>query len=529
MRTSGHRPGPVPSPLSPALNMEPRMSDRLASPIRPDEPLPEGVEQAPRGARAMAMVRWGLVGLMAVAAAATWGYHAASSGVLSRTESRFHCPMHPSVVMATRGECPICGMDLVPIAGDVKAKAPDARAAAAGGAAGAGAGDVLAAEPARPQYTCPMHLAFVTGDPVARCPDCGMKLVPKEPAARAAEGVPGLAPVELAADRIQLMGMKLAVAARERLSSTIRTVGFVAPDEAGLVSVTTRFSGWVESVGVGQTGQLVEKGAVLATVYSPDLVNAQQVFLNAVKWSDRKAGGAPSAATNELERDARLRLELLGVAREDVDEIAKAGQPQQAMSIRSPVRGYVARKNVLKGLFLQPGTELFQIADLSRVWLLADVYESEIARVKVGQKARLELAAWPGEAFEGRVQFIYPALNAGSRTLQARIEFRNPGLKLRPGMYGDVTLEAGAETAVVIPREALVDTGETQYVFVARGEGRFEPRRVRAGWSGAGKVAILDGLAAGERVVTSANFVLDSESRLRAAIEGTAGATGRAP
>ena len=127
------------------------------------------------------------------------------------------------------------------------------------------------------------------------------------------------------------------------------------------------------------------------------------------------------------------------------------------------------------------------------------------------------------------MQFIYPALNAGSRTLQARIEFRNPGLKLRPGMYGDVTLEAGAETAVVIPREALVDTGETQYVFVARGEGRFEPRRVRAGWSGAGKVAILDGLAAGERVVTSANFVLDSESRLRAAIEGTAGATGHAP
>jgi Cu(I)/Ag(I) efflux system membrane fusion protein len=150
--------------------------------------------------------------------------------------------------------------------------------------------------------------------------------------------------------------------------------------------------------------------------------------------------------------------------------------------------------------------------------VLADVYEAEIGRVKVGQRATLELAAWPGETFTGRVTFLYPALNTGSRTLQARLEFRNPGLRLRPGMYGDVTLDVGATEAVVVPREALVDTGDLQYVFVARGGGRFEPRRVRSGLSSDGEVAILAGLAEGETVVTTAAFLLDSESRLRAAL-----------
>jgi Cu(I)/Ag(I) efflux system membrane fusion protein len=184
------------------------------------------------------------------------------------------------------------------------------------------------------------------------------------------------------------------------------------------------------------------------------------------------------------------------------------------------VRGYIAKKAALRGVYVQPGTELFQIADLSTVWLIADVYETEIGRVKVGQQAVLELPSYPGEKFTGKVTFIYPALAAGSRTLQARIEFKNPTLKLRPGMYGDVTLDLGDQSAIVVPAEALVDTGESQYVFVSKGGGRFEPRRVKAGWSGGGRVAVLEGLAEGERVVTTANFLLDSESRLRAAIEG---------
>jgi Cu(I)/Ag(I) efflux system membrane fusion protein len=381
-----------------------------------------------------------------------------------------------------------------------------------------------------------MHPAFVTTDPKARCPDCGMKLVPREPpapqAAAPGPGVPGLAPVELTADRIQLSGMRTAAAVRGPLAATIRTAGFVAADETRVVSVTVRYSGWIERVEGAQTGQLVDKGAVLATVYSPDLLNAQQVFLNAIRWS---SGAAPptgasltAAPVSDLERDARARLELLGVSAEDIQAIAKAGKPARDVNVRAPARGHITRRSAIQGLYVSPGTELFQIADLSTVWVLADVYESEMARVRVGQKASFETSAWPGERFTGRVTFVYPSINAGTRTLQARLEFRNPGLKLRPGLYGDVSLETGASEAVIVPREALVDTGDVQYVFVAKGGGRFEPRRVRVGWSGEDKVAILEGVADGERVVTTASFLVDSESRLRAAIEGFGGSGGDA-
>jgi Cu(I)/Ag(I) efflux system membrane fusion protein len=381
-----------------------------------------------------------------------------------------------------------------------------------------------------------MHPAFVTDDPKLRCPECGMKLVPKNPdaapehAAMPADGVPGLTPVELSADRIQLIGMKTAVAMREPLAASIRTVGFVTASEKGLVSVNARFSGWIESLGAGDIGQFVRRGAVLATLYSPEAVGAQQQFLAAARWSEGKPAGTAGGASPQSDygRDNRQRLVLLGFAPEDIDAIAAAGVPSQTVNLRAPVSGHVAKKAALRGIYVTPGTELFQIADLSTVWLIADVYESEIGRVKVGQKAVLELPAYPGERFTGKVTFVYPALAPGSRTLQARIAFRNPGLKILPGMYGDVTLDLGDQNAIVVPSEALVDTGEVQYVFVSKGGGRFEPRRVRSGWSGGGRVAVLEGLAEGERVVTTANFLLDSESRLRAAIEGFgAGAAGR--
>jgi len=495
------------------------MSD--GAPSRPDhhETLPEGEEQAPPGTRTMAMVRWALVGLMALTAVAAWTWHVRTSMPgASVAGAQFICPMHPQILTDRKGECPICGMDLVP-AGARPAAGSSATAGGPPGAAGAA------------EYTCPMHPAFVTADPKARCPDCGMKLVARAPAPPpGATGVPGLVPVDLGSDRIQLIGMKTAPATRQPLAASFRAVGFVAPNEAGLVSVTTRFSGWVESLGVGQTGTLVRQGEVLASIYSPEMLNAQQVFLNAIKWSDRKAGGATAGvASTDLERDARLRLELLGVFHEDIDAIAKAGTPQRAINVRAPVRGYVARKNVIRGLYVQSGSELFQIADLSTVWVLVDVSESEISRLTVGQKAVLELGAYPGERFRGAVQFVYPALNTGSRTLQARLEFRNPGLKLRPGMYGDVTLETAGGDALVVPVDALVDTGEHQYVFVDRGGGRFEPRAVRTAPARDGLVAILSGLAEGETVVTTANFLLDSESRLRAAVEGFAASAVGAP
>jgi Cu(I)/Ag(I) efflux system membrane fusion protein len=461
----------------------------------------------------MAIVRWALVAIMALAAVGAWVHYGASAGVLGDA-SRFHCPMHPSIVMAQEGECPICGMDLVAVGRT--------------GAAPETAAEAHAHAAAKALYVCPMDCVagFETADPQARCPKCGMKLVAKRPSApEHAEGVEGLVPVQLTLDRVQLAGMKTAVAAREALSPSVRTVGVVTPNEGRLVSVTTRFSGWAESVGVAQAGELVERGQVLASVYSPEMISAQQAFLNAVKWADRRPGAAGAAAPPQLNvdlgREARQRLSQLGLAAEDIEALARAGEPSQKVNVRAPIRGHVGRKNLLRGAYVQPGTELFQLADLSTVWVLADLYEADLGRVKVGGEATFELHAYPGERFRGRVQLVAPAVSPATRTLQVRLVLENPGLKLRPGMYGDVTLDVDALEGVVVPREAIVDTGELQYVFVSKEGGRFEPRRVRRGGETDGRVVLLEGVAEGERVVTTANFLLDSESRLRAAVEGS--------
>ena len=380
------------------------MSEREEAPARRDEPLPEGEERAPPGTRTMALVRWAIVALMAALAAGSWIYLAADAGGTG-DDSRWQCPMHPRIATAHRGECPICGMDLVPVAA-------------------ASAGTPARAAPADGGFLCPMHLQVGSADPEARCPDCGMKLWERERAlawarqheplpdsTESAAGVPGLAPVEIAADRVQLSGMRTAVAARETLAPVIRTAGFVAASETAVVSVTTRFAGWVETLGSAQTGQLVRKGDVLATLYSPDLAAVQQAYLNALRWTEGPtATGRPSSVT-DLERDARARLEQLGVSPEDVALLASTGKPLREVSVRAPARGHITRRTAVRGLYVAPGTELFQIADLGTVWVLADVYESEIGRVRVGQAAAFETTAWPGERFTGKVAFVSPALS----------------------------------------------------------------------------------------------------------------------
>jgi len=438
------------------------------------EPMPEGEEAPPPWVHAMALVRWGLIALMAVAAVGTWVHF---FGVFPRAGARvaqqYHCPMHPSVIMDHRGECPICGMDLVPVTAPAPASAPASQPASAG------------------------------------------------------QSVPGLRPVMLSAERVGLVGLQTAKVGRAKSAPGLRTVGFVAPNERGLAQIHTRFAGWIETLAVARTGQRVSRGQVLATVYSPDLLNAQQDFLNVLDWSTAQAtaggvAGAPRTGT-QLARDARRKLELLGVSEEEIAEIQRTGKPLHALKVRASIAGYVTQKTALRGLYVQPGTQLFEIADLSTVWVLADLYEYEVARVKVGQTARFSLAAYPGQVFAGRVQFIYPALSTDSRTLRVRLELKNPGLKLRPGMFGDVQLERGTTHGLIIPREAVVDTGDTSYVFVVHEGGTFEPRRIRLGAPLEDGVEVVRGLAEGETVVTTGNFAIDAESRLRAAIEGAAG------
>jgi Cu(I)/Ag(I) efflux system membrane fusion protein len=430
----------------------------------------------------MAVVRWALVIAMGTIAALSIAHAAGArkSGAATATTAHarmYRCPMHPAIVQDHPGQCPICGMNLV-----------------------------LDSEPA-------------PGAPAGAPP----------PPAPTPSSVPGLAAVDLPPERVQLIGMRTAKVERAPLGDALRAVGVVAANERGLAQVSVRFSGWVQKLEVPETGARVARGQVLATIYSPDVLAAEQEYLTARTW-DAKGAGEPHAAGGEagLAAAARRRLELMGIAAAEIDALAARGKTGDAVPIRSPVAGTVTARNVVAGAAVAPGTPLFEVADLSRVWLMADVFEQDAARLRIGQKATLELAAYPGERFAGRVQFIYPTVNTQARTLRVRLEFPNRagpgGMKLRPGMYGNVALELPSATGLVIPSEALVDTGQHQYVYVARGGGRFEPRLVRVGARTSERVQISEGLTEGETVVTTGNFLIDSESRLRGAIEGRAAA-----
>jgi Cu(I)/Ag(I) efflux system membrane fusion protein len=464
--------------------------------------LPEGREVAPPGVRTMAVVRWALIGLMALAAAAAWVYFARTGHeVAERAEAKFVCPMHPSVLSERAGSCPICGMDLVPIA-----------SLGEGGKGGVGAhahGDASSGK-----YWCPMHPEVASDDPDATCEKCGgMKLIPREQ-------VPGLTTVEVGQDRIQLIGMRTAEAVVEKLAPTLRTVGMVAPDEGATGVVTSRVTGWVEKVMVTQGGERVKKGQPLAKIYSLELNSAQINYLNAIKWTRDWSAGQSQQGTQALEVDARQRLVLAGFTPADIKELEDKKAPLEFLSVRAPIDGYVVRRDVQVGAYVTPGQELYEIADIANVWVVADVYEADIGRVRAGQKALLALQALPGETFTGKVAYLYPAVNPASRTMQARIVVPNGKGRLRPGMYADVTIDLGATEGITIPADARVDTGEAQYVFVSLPGGRFEPRPVTVGARTADRVQILRGVHPGEKVVTTANFLIDSESRLRAAIQG---------
>jgi membrane fusion protein, copper/silver efflux system len=488
--------------------------------VRIGDPLPEGAEAPPRGVRTMSILRWSLVGFLAVAVvAAALEAAEAHSGELSHEHGRhFHCPMHPSVLQDRPGDCPICGMSLVPVSASAAREKGDPAHHREGGEARAAG----AATAGRGAYFCPMHPEVGSDDPSARCDRCGgMKLVARSKEPAATQGVPGLVPVTIDPERRQLIGVRTALVVRRDLAPELRTVGMVTADEDRLTSVTVRFSGYVKNVRVKGTVARVRKGEVLASVYSPELLTPQLAYVSSVRWNSAAgsaiAAPAASAAGGD---DPRRRLLLLGVSESDLAEIERRLEPLQELKIRSPVDGWAVSSTLRDGAYVEPGAELFQIADLSRVWVIADVFESEMGRVRVGQPARLKLAAHPDRTFTGRVEFLYPALNPGTRTLQARIELDNRDLALRPGMYGDVFIELGRASAVAIPGEALVDTGEAQYVFVTTQASRIEPRRVAVGTRADGFVQVLSGLSEGETVITTANFLVDSESRLQAALQG---------
>jgi membrane fusion protein, copper/silver efflux system len=369
-------------------------------------------------------------------------------------------------------------------------------------------------------YRNPMNPSVTS--PVPAKDDMGMDYVPvyADEVNGAAGGIDGLAPVEAGQEGFRLAGVQTAVAERQELTRTTRAPGLVVPDETRLRHVHSRTSGWIEKLYVNYTGQQVRAGQPLLSIYSPELLATQQEFLRAREAAARFSGSSlPEVRRGgeELLTAARSRLELLDVPPGFISHLESTGKAQRTVILTAPASGYVTGKEIFEGQEVQPGMDLLTLTDLSRVWIEAGFYEYEARALRLGQKVVVTLPYDPGGRLTGRVAFIYPTLDPQSRTVKVRLEFPNPGLALKPGMYVDVTPELESRVGIVIPDSAVIDTGVRQVVFVEKGNA-FVPREVRVGSRGDGKALVLSGIEAGERVAVRANFLLDSESRLRAAI-----------
>lgn len=344
-----------------------------------------------------------------------------------------------------------------------------------------------------------------------RAPDCGMKLVPvyadEGTTTAASSTVSGYANVSVPAQRQQLIGVKLATAELRDLSRTIRTTGRVAVDERRTAQVRTKFEGFIDTLYVNFTGQPVRRGDPLASIYSPDLLATQNELILAERNH--------SDLGRTLADAARARLRLWDMSVGDIDRVARSGKPMRDVMLRSPASGVVITKNAVAGARVMPADTLYEIADLSHVWVLADVYEAELAAIRIGTSAQVVAG---GQTLAGRVTFIGPVVAAATRTANVRIELDNHAALLKPDMYAEVILQQSQGASVAVPDSAVMNTGTRSVVFVARGNGTFEPRQVATGAKADGFYAIRSGIRPGERVVVDANFLVDSESRLKSAL-----------
>jgi len=466
------------------------------------------------------------------------GYWIYSSGIFpGRTHQehaavRYQCPMHPQVIQDGPGTCPICGMDLVPVETSEST-----------------ASESHPSDLAHALYHCPMHPEYTQEGP-GKCPICGMPLVPVEEATGGAGShdhsssaaqsaselppIPGYVPVRISPERGRVMGLTTAKATRIALEETIRTVGVVTIDETRLHHVHTRFDGYIEELFVNYEGQYVNEGDPLFSVYSPELFATQKEYLLALRARDskRETGFDPIGETEsgfekrigsglrvDLVDAARQRLELWDISDSEIRRIEQTREPIRALLVRSPVSGFVTARTAVQGLRVMPGDNLYDIVDLRTVWVEADIYESSLPLVRVGQNAEFLLPYQPGVHFEGKVTFINPTLDQRTRTVKARLEFANPKGLLKPEMFGDVLITSARGYGIAVPTDAVLSTGERDIVFVASENGMFEPREVRVGIRIQDQYEIRSGLKEGDEVATGANFLLDSESRLKAAIK----------
>ena len=376
-------------------------------------------------------------------------------------------------------------------------------------------------------YRNPMGLPDTS--PVPKKDSMGMDYIP----VCAEESGSGAATVTVAPERLQTLGVRTEAVSRRAVAQEIRAVGTVAADERRIGVVAPKFEGWIEQLHVSTTGQPVQRGEALAEIYSPDLVLAQQEYLVA-----RGASGAMSGAEKMARDNARAiagaalaRLRNWDISADQLARLQRTGKVSRTLTLTAPLAGLVMEKPALQGQRFAAGEVLYRITDLSAVWLLADIFEQDLAQIRPGQDATISVQAYPGRNFAGRVAFVYPTVNAQTRTARVRIEVPNPELLLKTDRYATVVIAApvGADPVLAIPDSAVLDTGKRQTVLVERGRGRFEPRAVKLGARAGGYVVVREGLEEGERVVTGANFLIDAESNLRAALQGFTAPEGKSP
>jgi membrane fusion protein, copper/silver efflux system len=556
--------------------------------------LPEGEEAPPKHVKTMAIVRWVILGALSLfALIMVLNFFGLTPGSSSDSASQqYHCPMHPTYVSNQPGECPICGMSLVPVGGgstetqDYSATTdhsavqtaqpgqytcpmhPEVISDTAGQCSkcGMNLGQVPKVKPG--QYTCPMHLEVISdtagrcpkcnmfleqvpaesqsftcpmhpevvSDTAGSCPKCGMDLVKKEessslpPSVSPAVGtgdhtatstVLGLAAVTIEPHRLQLIGLRTARAAEMSIGASLPMTGYITANEKSLSAIALRNAGWVDKLYVSQLGERVEKGAPLVRVYSPEIGPAWQEYGIAKEYASQAGAVDPQlkAVRVDMLAMAKYRLRQLGLTDEDINSGA-SDDFSSTITIRSPTTGTVIEKNVVEGQYSASDQPLFVIADLSTVWVVADVYESDMQNVKVGQDVTVSFSTLGNAVYPGQVSFVAPVVSEETRTTQARIILANPNGHLRPGMFAEIAVKEDARTTLAVPSEAILDGGNEQYLFVVHDRTHFEPRLVTIGSRNDSHTEILSGLKSGEEVVTSANFLIDSESRLKAAIAG---------
>ncbi len=369
-------------------------------------------------------------------------------------------------------------------------------------------------------YTCSMHPFIIRKEP-GNCPICGMELTP----VKAGTAGAGSANPAITIDPVtqQNMGIRTAPAVRRSLHRVIKTVGLVGYEEPRQYSVNTKIEGWIERLYVNETGAVVKKGQPLLEIYSPELVAAQEEFLLALrnkKALEDSVIPSISEGASRLLESSRKRLRYWDISDKQIAELERSGKALKTLVIHAPYDGIITQKKAFDGMYVKAGMELFQVSDISRVWVYADIYEYELPWVKVGQTARIQLP-YQSEPIIGKISTIYPYVEPKTRTVKVRIDLENSDFNLRPDMYVSVRLESQrVDNVLTIPVEAVLNSGDRQTVFVALGEGKFEPRRITLGLQGEeGFVEVLQGLHENENVVTSAQFMLDSESTLREATQ----------